>query len=295
MLSTLGIGASQAVPMKPLDVSRFHQDEEFSKLLVGRRDVDLVVAALEIARDADPELSFQSTLNWIQERADQLTLSIASCVDERAMLEQVVQCLSGEFGLRGDEECFAMPESSFLPQVIETKRGLPITLSLLYCAVADRLGIALEMAPAPQHVVCRLKTDQAVLYVDPFTAGRILSEAECLAWLSVRTQIDPQALLPTLKPAAPRVVIERMLLNLKNLYVRQTNWAALWPVQYRLTALNPTSVEACRDLGIIAAHSGRHGIAVTLLRECAPQLSEPDRAAVMKQLAESARKLAQWN
>ncbi len=281
--------------MKPLDVSRFHQDEEFSKLLVGRRDVDLVVAALEIARDADPDLSFQSTLDWIQQRADQLTLQIASCPNERAMLEQIVQCLSGEFGLRGDEECYGLPESSFLPQVIETRRGLPITLSLLYCAVADRLGIALEMAPAPQHVICRLKTDQAVLYVDPFTEGRILSEAECLAWLSVRTQVDPQVLLPTLKPATPRVVIERMLLNLKNLYVQQTNWAALWPVQYRLTALNPTSVEACRDLGIIAAHSGRHGIAVTLLRECAPQLSEPDRSAVMKQLAESARKLAQWN
>jgi len=281
--------------MKPLDVSRFHQDEEFSKLLVGRRDVDLVVAALELARDANPDLTFQSTLDWIQQRADRLTLSIASCADERAMLEQVVQCLSGEYGLRGDEECFGQPESSFLPQVIETRRGLPITLSLLYCAVAERLGIALEMAPAPQHVVCRLKTDQAVLYVDPFTAGRIQSEAECLAWLSVRTQVAPEVLLPTLKPAAPRVVIERMLLNLKNLYLKQSNWTALWPVQYRLTALNPTSVEACRDLGIIAAHSGRHGVAVTLLRECVPQLSEPEKSVVMQQLADSARRLAQWN
>ena len=245
----------QAVPMKPLDISRFHHDEEFSKLLVGRRDVDLVVAALEIARDADPDLSFQPTLDWIQQRADQLTLHIAGGADERAMLEHVVQCLSGEFGLRGDEDCFDRPESSFLPQVIETRRGLPITLSLLYCAVADRLGIALELSPAPQHVVCRLKTDQGVLYVDPFTDGRVLSEAECLALLSVRTQLDPQKLLPTLKPTSPRVVIERMLLNLKNLYVKQTNWTALWPVQYRLTALNPTSVEACRDLGLIAAHS----------------------------------------
>ena len=281
--------------MKPLDVSRFHQDEEFSKLLVGRRDVDLVTAALEIARDADPELSFQPTLDWIQQRADQLTLKIASCADERAMLEQVVQCLSGEYGLRGDNDCFSKAESSFLPQVIATRRGLPITLSLLYCAVAERLGIALQLAPAPQHVVCRLKTDRAVLYVDPFTEGRILSEAECLAWLSVRTQIAPEVLLPTLKPAAPRVVVERMLLNLKNLYVKQSNWAALWSVQYRLTALNPASVEACRDLGVIAAHAGRHGVAVTLLRECVPQLSEPDKSVVMQQIADSARKLAQWN
>lgn len=283
------------MPMKPLDVTRFHQDDEFSKLLVGRRDVDLIVAALEIARDADPDLSFQPTLDWIQQRANQLTLQMAGSATDRDMLEQIVQCLSGEFGLRGDEECFGRPESSFLPQVIESRRGLPITLSLLYCAVADRLGIALELIPAPQHVVCRLMTDHEALYVDPFTEGRILSEAECLAWLSVRTQIAPEDLLPTLNPASPRVVIERMLLNLKNLYMRQSNWAALWPVQYRLTALNPTSVEACRDLGLIAAHSGRHGLAVTLLRECLPQVSEPDRATLLKQIAESARRLAQWN
>ena len=283
------------MPMKPLDITRFHQDEEFSKLLVGRRDVDLVVAALEIARDADPDLSFQPTLDWIQQRADQLTLQMAGSSSEHDTLEQLVQCLSGEFGLKGDDDCFSRPESSFLPQVIESRRGLPITLSLLYCAVADRLGIALELIPAPQHVVCQLRTDHATLYVDPFTEGRILSEAECLAWLSVRTQIDPQDLLPTLKPASPRVVIERMLLNLKNLYMRQSNWAALWPVQYRLTALNPTSVEACRDLGLVAAHAGRHGLAVTLLRECLPQVSEPDRATLLQQIAESARRLAQWN
>ena len=281
--------------MKPLDVSRFHQDEEFSKLLVGRRDVDLVVAALEIARDAHPDLAFSPTLDWIQQRADQLTLRLAGSPSEHDLLEQLVQCLSGEFGLCGDDDCFNRPESSFLPQVIETRRGLPITLSLLYCAVAERLGIALELIPAPQHVICQLKTDREVLYIDPFTEGRILSEAECLAWLSVRTQIAPQDLLPTLKPASPRVVIERMLLNLKNLYMRQSNWTALWPVQYRLTALNPTSVEACRDLGLVAAHSGRHGLAVTLLRECLPQVSEPDRATLLQQLAESARRLAQWN
>ncbi len=281
--------------MKPLDVSRFHQDEEFSKLLVGRRDVDLVVVALEIARDADPDLVFQPTLDWIQQRADQLTLQMAGSSTERDMLERIVQCLSGEFGLRGDDDCITRPESSFLPQVIESGRGLPITLSLLYCAVADRLGIALELIPAPQHVICRLMTDSEAIYVDPFAEGRILSEAECLTWLSVHTQIAPHDLLPTLHPASARVVIERMLLNLKNLYMRQSNWTALWPVQYRLTALNPTSVEACRDLGLIAAHAGRHGLAVTLLRECIPQVSEPDRATLLRQIAESARRLAQWN
>ena len=281
--------------MKPLDVTRFRRDEEFSKLLVGRRDINLLVAALEISRDAQPDLAFQPTLAWIQRRAEQLTGQLAGCGDEREMLQHVVNCLAGEHGLRGDEACYELPESSFVDQVIKTHKGLPITLSLLYCAVADRVGIPLELAPAPQHVICRLQTDQEAVYVDPFFGGRVLSEAECLTWLSVRTQLDPRDLLPTLRPASPRAVIERMLLILKNLYVKQSNWVGLWPVQYRLTALNPGVVEASRDLGLIAAYTGRHGQAVSILKDCLPQVSPQDREVLTKQISDSSRKLAQWN
>ncbi len=281
--------------MKPLDITRFRRDQEFSKLLVGRRDIDIVIATLELSRDADPDLSFEPSLAWIQQRADELTGQLAGCSDEKAMLRCIVNCLAGEYGLHGDESCYECPESSFLDQVIQTGTGLPITLSVLYCAVAERVGVPLKLVPAPQHVVCRLVTDHEAVYVDPFFEGRVLSEAECLAWLSVRTQLDPRDLLPTLRPASPRVVIERMLLNLKNLYVKQANWLSLWPVQYRLTALNPGVVEASRDLGLVAAYCGKHGQAISILRDCLSEVSAQDREVLVKQISDSERKLALWN
>ncbi|MCY2963406.1 MAG: hypothetical protein NT069_07095, partial [Planctomycetota bacterium] len=65
----------------------FAEDSEFSKLL-GRRDdeVDLTRAALELARDADPNLSFDPVLNWVADRAGELSGPIARASGDEAIL-----------------------------------------------------------------------------------------------------------------------------------------------------------------------------------------------------------------
>ncbi|RLS51952.1 MAG: hypothetical protein DWH91_17800 [Planctomycetota bacterium] len=281
--------------MKALDDSLFSRDSEFQKLLVGRRDVDVTRAALELARDFESDLDFQPTLDWIQNCADELTAGVASAATDRIALERLADSLANRYGLHGTSECFEAAESSLLPCVIESRQGLPITLSILYCAVAERLGIPLTIAPAPQHVICRLVSDQTSLFVDPFNSGRILTEEECYRWIQERTQLERNMIGPTLRPASPRMVIERMLMNLKNLYVQQEMWDRLWPVQYRLALLNPSSVEARRDLGITAAEAGRPGLAIDLLRECLPGVSGPEKEFMQRAITAAESRLAKWN
>ncbi len=281
--------------MNALDDSLFSRDLEFQKLLVGRRDIDVTLAALELARDAEPELDFEPTLQWIQGRADELTAGVAAATNDRVAIERLVSCLAQVHGLHGTSECFDAAESSSLPCVIESRQGLPITLSILYSAVAERLGIPLTIAPAPLHVICRLSTDSTTWFIDPFSHGRIMSEVECYDWIQERTNLERNLIAPSLRPASPRMVIERMLMNLKNLYAQQGAWDRLWPVQYRLALLNPGSLEARRDLGITAAEAGRPGLAIDLLRDCLSGADGPEKTYLQRAIAEAESRLAAWN
>lgn len=127
----------------------FSQDSEFAKLLSRRRDVNLVVAALEIARDAQPRLDFGHTLEWIARRGDELRGPVAKARNERHALKELARCLSGMHGLHGDRNAFDEPESSYVNRVIETGIGIPISLSVVYMAVADAAGIELQASPRP--------------------------------------------------------------------------------------------------------------------------------------------------
>ena len=73
--------------------------------------------------------------------------------------------------------------------MLETGRGIPISLSFVYLNVANELGIPLEPIAAPSHFLTRLQTDSGNLYVDAFDNGRIMDEPECLEWLHGITEL----------------------------------------------------------------------------------------------------------
>ena len=113
-------------------LEEFARDREFVKLL-GRRDdeVDLTVAALELARDAEPDLDFAPTLDWCDARAGELAGPIARAGNDQKILEALTECLAVRHGLTGDPTAYDSPDGSYLPKVIETGKGIPISLSLV--------------------------------------------------------------------------------------------------------------------------------------------------------------------
>src|SRR5580698_4066674 len=127
-------------------------DSEFLKLLTRRGDVDLTILALELARDAYPGLDFRPVLDWLDCCASQLSSSIVRSHGEPESLQLLSECLAERHKIFGDDECFERADSSYLHRVIETGRGLPITLSLLYMSVAEpkRGAEAVGHAGGPQ-------------------------------------------------------------------------------------------------------------------------------------------------
>lgn len=274
---------------------QFEKDEQFLKLVRRERDVDLIIAGLEIARDSQPELEFEPTLQRIRTAISRMTRSIAMAGDEMAELNILVQYMTEELNLHGDEDSFEKAESSFLNHVVETGQGIPISLSLVYMAVANELGIPLVGVSAPSHFLTQLTTDYGTMYVDAFRHGHIMTEPECIDWLHALTEIPIDEIRPTLRPANERRIVVRMLNNLKSVYGGNSQWQSAWRVQRRLALLSPGSYREKRDLALLALRARRPGEAIQPLEECLAVCSPDERPVLQQAMRDAQRDSPRYN
>lgn len=273
----------------------FARDAEFLKLLARRDDVHLTTAAMEIARDAYPQLEFTGVFDWITERATEISSAVLQAADEEEALALLTHCLAHEQSLMGCREAYSHADSSYLNRVIETRRGIPISLSVLYVAVANQAGLALHGVATPGHFMTRYDGISGPLFVDAFDGGEILTLDQMLLRVRLTTGMTEDRALQTLEPTDPRTIIIRMLNNLKALYSEHADWDAAWRVQRRLAALQPASHEERRDLGLISLRANRPGVAIDLLERCLKSAAKTEVPVLEAQLIEAQRQLAEWN
>jgi regulator of sirC expression with transglutaminase-like and TPR domain len=260
-----------------------------------RADVNLTVAALEIARDAYPDLDFHATFRWIEARGAEVSKAIAKVREETEVLRELGNCLAGKFGIFGDRESYEDADSSYLNRIIERRRGIPISLSVLYMAVAAPAGLLLHGVCSPGHFLIRYESVDGPLFIDAFARGRVLTFDECVARFRRSSQMSDEQIELSLEPVAPRSIIMRMLNNLKALHARQENWQAAWNVQHRLTALQPTSYNERRDLALISVKAQRPGFALDLLEACRQHCPCDEAEVLERQIAEAKRQISRWN
>ena len=260
---------SQSVKIPAMPFSHtFEHDQQFMRLVRRETDVDLITAALEIARDGQANFDFAPTRLRLQRSIARLTHPVTQAGSDLEELKMLVRHMTEELNLHGDDDCHGDPEASYLNRVLETGRGIPISLSLIYLNVANELGIPLEPIAAPHHFLTRLPTDSGNLYVDAFNGGRIMDEPECIAWLRDVTELPMPEIRRTLKPVDERTIMVRMLNNLKTLFGNRELWVSAWRVQSRIALLIPGSYRERRDLAILTLRSGRPGESKELLRAC---------------------------
>lgn len=275
--------------------SKFASDSEFVKLMTRTPNVDLTTAALELARDAYPDLDFTAVHGWIDQVSDELSSRMNYSADEGEAVRLFRDGLTQSQGLNGSREMFETPEGSFLNKVIASKRGIPISLSVLFMAVAQKLGMNLQGVSAPGHFLTRYESVGGPIFIDPYTSGAILSLEEAVCRVRKMTLLSRDQAERTLEPVGPRSIILRMLTNLKALYAKQGNWDAAWVVQHRIACLCPTAYSEKRDLAMISLRSHRTGQAIDLFESCLPGCPGDERELLERQLAEARRELVRWN
>ncbi|KAH6946166.1 hypothetical protein HPB50_011980 [Hyalomma asiaticum] len=105
--------------------------------------------------------------------------------DCRSLLTCINQALFHEFGLTADRQHYHMPENLFIDKVLEKKSGIPLTLCIIYRAVAKRLGVLCLPVNFPTHFLLKwlehpqLPEEQRYTYIDVYNGGRFMVQGEC--------------------------------------------------------------------------------------------------------------------
>jgi len=274
---------------------QFSDDREFLKLCDRQEQIDLALVALELARDYYPDLDFDFTLQWIAERADEIRQEVCTLRAPFAQAEFLAEVLGMRNGLHGSAEAYETAEGSYLNQVIETGQGIPISLSIAYMAVARQAGLELQGVAAPAHFMTRMETIEGPVFLDAYTPGRYLHYDDCLDWVQTIADVSRREARSGLKPVGSRVIVTRMLNNLKILFIQQLQWSYALTVQNRLLLLNPGQYTTRRDLALISLKAGRPGEALALLRRLLPSAPPSEQETLRQQIAVAFSEVTRWN
>jgi regulator of sirC expression with transglutaminase-like and TPR domain len=222
--------------------------------LVSRPDeqIDLAEASLLIACGEYPDLDVATYLR----RLDGMGAAVAERLEGRsawAILAALNRYLFEELGFAGNSEDYYNPRNSFLNDVLDSRRGIPITLSTVYLEVAARAGLSVQGVGLPGHFILKARVDGAELLIDPFHGGTLLSHADCQERLERvfggRVRIEPGMLAS----CSRREILSRMLRNLKTIYLKAGDQARALRSLELLLALRPDDTQELRDRGLAHA------------------------------------------
>lgn len=185
------------------------------------RSIPLDEAALLVAAHAYPGLDVAAELRRLDQLAERCWAPT---------LDALVTHLFVDEGFRGSRLRYYDPRNSFLNDVLDRRRGLPLTLSIVTMEVGRRIGVPLAGVGMPGHFLLRDRVDPEV-FVDPFSGGSFLDRAGCEA--RFHEVLGPEAEFDEsfLEPVGKRTIVTRLLANLQGLYVRAGDRQSLGWVQ----------------------------------------------------------------
>ncbi|NOT00904.1 MAG: hypothetical protein HOP29_09770 [Phycisphaerales bacterium] len=217
-------------------------------------EIRLAHAALLLAEDAYDNVSppaYLARLDAMAKRADEGSPRTAS--DRVSALRQVL--VDGE-GLQGNLDDYHNPDNLYLNRVLDTRRGVPITLGTIWIDVADALGWPIVGMDMPGHFLLRYDGDDEELLIDPFNNGHEVSRAFC-AEMTTRL-FGPEFQLTEAHFAAisPRGLLGRILGNIYAFNVQREDWPqAVWALR-RLNAVSADDAVLLAELGRLETKLG---------------------------------------
>ena len=218
---------------------------------VNQPEIDLTKTCLYFAQAEYTDLEPQKYLQILDNIAAEIELLLPAERYPLKVIKTINQHLFDTLGFRGNKHNYYDPDNSFLHQVLERKLGIPISLSVVYLAIAQRLNFPMVGVGMPGHFLIRPEFEEVGIFVDPFNRGEILFEADCQKRLDENYQqqikLDPN----WLAPVSNRQILARMLNNLKFIYLHRREIDKALSTMSAILQLQPEKTAEIRDRGLL--------------------------------------------
>ncbi len=227
-------------------------------------EVPMARAALLVAQTEYPEIDVDAYERRIQDVAETLGQQLgreALRLTAKRTVQTANQLLFRELGFRGNAEHYDDARNLYLNWVLDERRGIPVSLAIVYVEVCQRAGLDVRAVGLPGHVICRYtppdaELDADSLLVDVFNGGRLLTQRDCQ--VLVRNTFGARVPFKAhyLESLAPRQVVQRLLHNLKAGYLQRGDEERAARMIDLLLALYPWDLDEIRDRGMLRERLG---------------------------------------
>ncbi|MEB0013610.1 tetratricopeptide repeat protein [Glaciimonas sp. Gout2] len=232
----------------------------FTTLVQEANSVPLFEAALAIAQDPYPALDLNAPQIAVDKFANTLKQRIHADASQIKKLQLLNNFFFRELGFAGNVNNYYDPDNSYLQCVINSRRGIPISLAIIYMELAQQVGLPIHGISFPGHFLMKLTVSSGDIVIDPLN-GSSLSHVELEERLEPYLRTSPSqgkekkiSLQPYLQNAHPHEILGRLLRNLKIIFTQGQHWEPLLKLQQRLLILQPNDPIELRDRGAAYAH-----------------------------------------
>jgi len=235
--------------------------EYFATLVQEDVSLNLLEAAASLAQDEQPALDVQAVLAEVDGLARRLRQRLPADASAQVKLRSLCRFFHEELGFGGNVNNYYESGNSYVHQVLATRRGIPVSLAVIFLELASQLGLRAQGLAFPGHFLVRVRMGNGEVVLDPFS-GDSLSRSrldEMLQSFRGSTGLQGELDLPVdlfLQPASARDILARMLRNLKEIHRAAGDWPRLLAVQQRLVVLLPHAAIERRDRGLVLESLG---------------------------------------
>ncbi|MFM7848739.1 MAG: SirB1 family protein [Rubrivivax sp.] len=260
----------------------------FATLVAQDEGFPLLEAAIAVGQDRDAGLDPQAVMVELDRLGARLARRIPADAVPLQRLRWLNRYFFDELAFGGNVNDYCAADNSYLHCVLDSRRGIPITLALLYIEMASHAGLKARGISFPGHFLVKLRLPRGEVVIDPFTGHSLSREnlEERLGPYRRQRGLLGDFEVPLglfLQEAAPRELLARLLRNLKEIHLSAEDWPALLQVQERLVRLMPLSWTEHRDRGLAYAELGLDDLALADLHRYLDNCGDAEDAPALRE------------